>query len=174
MSLRPAVPGRHGHRPHRYEAVAPRGVHARIDGQWVAATLTGRMQPHDGGRWEVCLEYAAGPGRNVVGWFVEDEVNLRDDERGDDASKQGPPKIDQVPDEIPASLIQLQRDAYAAQERVRAYAAEHPGELNEDESEEWADLNEAARKAALAIYRHPARARVNWLDLMNAARDQSD
>lgn len=159
MSLRPAVPGRHGHRPHRIELIRPpRPVRARIDGQWQTAVATCRMQPRDGAAWEICLEYSPEPGQNGIAWFVEDAAHLR----VDTAPEPGTPKIDQVPDAIPDDLIALQRAVYAAQHALHAYDG--------DDRDQHHRLRAAESQAVLALYRHPARASVNWRELMDAAR----
>lgn len=80
-SLRPATPGPHGKHAHRQQLITPRrSVRARIDGRWITAVAVAQRQNVDGGPWEICLEYATGPGQNRLGWFVVDDDNLISDE----------------------------------------------------------------------------------------------
>lgn len=67
---------------------------------------------------------------------------------------------------IPADLIQLQRDVYAAQHALHAYTGDDPDEQHR--------LRAAESEAVLALYRHPERANVGWRELMDAARRDDD
>lgn len=65
---------------------------------------------------------------------------------------------------IPPDLIALKRAVLAAQEALR-HATD----------DDRATLRQQEHDAVMALYRHPAKARVHWWDLLQAARgDDSD